>query len=41
MKIKPHQLRVNKDNKLEPKPRFMTTKHRGQQAGAFGKQKKD
>lgn len=41
MKIKSHQVRVNAEGKLEVKPRFRTTKHRGQQAGAFGKQKKD
>ena len=37
MKIKPHQITVDANGKLVLKARFKRTKHRGSQAGAFGK----
>lgn len=40
MKIKPHQIYIDADGKPKLKARFRRTKHRGYQAGAFGKPKK-
>ncbi len=40
MKIKPHQYYLTEKGEPKLKARFRTTKHRGYQAGAFGKPSK-